>query len=311
MANIRDVPDLSARHLRAVVALARYGSFVAAASYLGLSQPGLSRIIQQAERLLGAALFVRGTRSVAPTPAGRDFIPAAERLLGELSQQAQKLQESAGQLQEQLIIASLMSISHRVLPAALLAFRRRHPKMHIQIRDGLGDRVLEDVRSGLADFGIGSAEGVPDAVAAESVVEEPCCVVLPRGHALGRREAIGLKELAGLPMIAMPPESGLRRVLDLAADRRDVVLDDSIVTNQYASLFDFVGGGLGCSIVPVSALPPDRRRFLVRPLRPAITRRIGVLHLAERPLSPASTAFLDIFRPMLIAAARGRGGGRP
>lgn len=64
-----------------------------------------------------------------------------------------------------------------------------------------------------------------------------------------------------------------------------------------------MSSGLGVSIVPAAALPPaERRSFVVRPPRPAITREIGVLHLAERPLSPASEAFLSIFRPMIFAA---------
>ena len=83
-----DVPNLSTKHLKAIVALARFGSFIAAASYLRVSQPGLSRIVQQTEALLGVKLFARGTRSVSQTEAGREFIPAAERLLGELLQQS-------------------------------------------------------------------------------------------------------------------------------------------------------------------------------------------------------------------------------
>src|SRR5260370_41341466 len=112
---MRDIPDVSAKHLRAVVALARFGSFVAAAAELGISQPGLSRIIAQAESRLGVKLFVRGTRSVSQTEAGREFVPAAERLLGDLRQQTQKVRTLDEQMRGQLIIASLMSISHHVL----------------------------------------------------------------------------------------------------------------------------------------------------------------------------------------------------
>src|SRR5215470_15938224 len=86
-------PDLSTRHLRAIVALARSGKFVAAAAELGISQPSLSRMIQQAERELGAVLFLRATRRVSQTAAGREFVPVAERLLGELVQRSQALRE--------------------------------------------------------------------------------------------------------------------------------------------------------------------------------------------------------------------------
>jgi LysR family carnitine catabolism transcriptional activator len=306
MADLQDVPNLSMKHLRTVVTLARFGSFVAAASYLRMSQPGVSRIVQQAEARLGVKLFARGTRSVSQTEAGREFIPAAERLLGEFLQQSQKARELDGQMRGQLIISSSMSISHRVLPAALVAFRKKHPKMHVQIREGLTSAVAEDVRSGIADFGIGNALGLAEGIVADTLVNEPCYVVMPKRHRLATAPFVGLKDIADEPMISMPSDSGLRRTLDIAANDRGVVFNHSIVTNQFGSLFDFVARGLGVAIVPASALPPaNGASIAVKPLRPAITRRIGILRLSDRTLMPASQAFLEIFQPKFLAAAGG------
>lgn len=300
---VRGIPDLSTKHLQAVVALASFESFVAAASDRGISQPGLSRIIQQAESRLGAKLFVRGTRRVSPTEAGREFIPTAVRLLGELLQQTQKVRTLDGQMRGQLIIASLMSISHHVLPSALVDFRKQHRKMYVHIREGLATGVQEDVRSGLADFGIGVTDALPAGIAAESIADEPCYVVLPRRHPLVRASVVRLKNVADEPMISMPIGSWLRRRIDVAANANGVVLNHSIITNQFGSQFDFVAAGLGIAIVPAAALPPHNEYpIVVRPLRPAITRRIGVLRLAERPLSAASKAFLNIFQPKFRAA---------
>ena len=116
-----------------------------------------------------------------------------------------------------------------------------------------------------------------------------------------------LADLANEPMVSMPPDSGLRRVLDTLAQAQVIVLTHSIITSQFPSLFDFVAKGLGVAIVPLSALPPTfERRLATRTLRPAVTRRVGILHLADRPLSSAAAGFLDIFRPMLLAATRSR-----
>jgi LysR family carnitine catabolism transcriptional activator len=300
---LQDVPNLSVKHLQTVVTLARFGSFIAAASYLRMSQPGVSRIIQQAEARLGVKLFTRGTRSVAQTEAGRAFIPVAERLLGELVQQSQKVRELDGQMRGQLIISSLMSISHRVLPAALVMFRRKHPKMHVQIREGLTSAVHEDVRSGIADFGIGNALGLAAGVVAESIVQEACYVVMPKRHRLGALSFVSLKDFCDEPMISMPSDSGLRRTFDTVANDRGIVFNHSIITNQFSSLFDFVSRGLGIAIVPASAVPPlNGSSVIVKPLRPAMTRRIGIIRLAERSLMPASQEFLKIFQPKFLAA---------
>ncbi|WP_040519027.1 helix-turn-helix domain-containing protein [Gordonia aichiensis] len=61
--------DLELRHLRGVVAVTDAGSFTTAAAQLGISQPALSRTIQQAERILDARLFERSSRSVGPCRA--------------------------------------------------------------------------------------------------------------------------------------------------------------------------------------------------------------------------------------------------
>ena len=239
-------------------------------------------MIQQAEARLGVRLFARGTRSVSQTEAGREFIPAAERLLGELLQQSQKVRELDGHMRGQLIISSLMSISHRVLPAALVIFRKKHPKMHIQIREGL-----------------------------TSAVHEACYVVMPKRHRLGALSFVSFKDIGDEPMISMPSDSGLRRTLDVAASERRVIFNHSIITNQFGSLFDFVSRGLGIAIVPASAVPPSNGSSItVKPLRPAMMRRIGILRLAERSLMPASQAFLEIFQPKFLAATSQRAGRR-
>jgi DNA-binding transcriptional LysR family regulator len=202
-----------------------------------------------------------------------------------------------------------MSIAHYVVPAALVAFRRQHPRIYIQMREGIASDVLEDVRNGTADFGIGSIPERHREIAVTSVVEEPCYVTLPASHRLAHRASVRLRDLAGEPMISMPPDSGLRRLVDAVAHAENATLHHSIITNQFPSLFDFVAKGLGVSIVPASSLSPSLQRFVSsRPLRPALTRRVGILHLADRQLSAASLAFLEIFRPMFLASIRGKRG---
>ena len=255
VANLQDVPNLSMKHLRAVVALARFGSFVAAASNLRISQPGLSRMIQQAEAMLGGEA-VRARHPQRGADGGRPRIrPVAERLLGELLQQSQKVRSGDSEMRGQIIISSLMSISHHVLPSALVAFRKKHPKMYVQIREGLASAVQEDVRSGIADFGIGSVVGLTEGIVIVSAVREACYVVMPKRHRLGRLRSVSLQDIGDEPMISMPANSGLRRTLDMTANERGVVFNHSIITNQFGSLFDYVRTG---SVSP--SFPPRRCR---------------------------------------------------
>lgn len=298
-----NIPDLSVRHLRAIVALARFESFVAAAAYLKVSQSGLTRLVQQAESLVGVQLFHRATRKVLQTDAGEVIVQASQRILSDLAFQVQSARALDGELRGQLSISSLMSISHRIVPHALMKFRREHPNIHVHVREGLGDDVLNDVRRGHVDFGIANVESAPVDLTIAAAAEETCFLVLPKKHPMSTLKSVPLKKLCDEQLISMPSESGLRKAIDLAANSQGITLNHSIIINQFGSLFDFVGNGLGIAIAPAVALPSDGHpAIVVKPLRPRITRRIGILHLKDRPLTSVASAFLELFQPIFLAA---------
>jgi DNA-binding transcriptional LysR family regulator len=104
--NPQGVPDLSARELMAVVAVAEYGSFVAAAAFLETSQPAVTRAIKRAERTLGVMLFARSTRRVEITPAGREFVAVAERLLTDLQLAVRNMRDVSAEQRGQVVIST-------------------------------------------------------------------------------------------------------------------------------------------------------------------------------------------------------------
>ena len=122
-------PNLSAKQLRCVVSLARFGSFVAAAADMEMSQPALTRAIKQVERAVGVQLFTRSTRRVALTAAGQEFVPTAERLLADLEISVQNMRALGARRRGQLVIACLMSVGYGLLPDLIATYRRRHRAM--------------------------------------------------------------------------------------------------------------------------------------------------------------------------------------
>lgn len=306
--------DLSLKHLRAVRDVAEFGSFTAAAANLGMTQPGVSRLVAQVERDLGLPLFLRSTRTVVMTPAGRDFVATVGRLLEELDAHVASARSMGGHRRGRLVISCLLSVTHHMLREALLTFRAENPEVEVQLLEGMGAEVYEDVRSGIADFGIGNAVGLSEDMVAEEVVEEACLGVLPAGHPLAGKPELSLHDFAREPLVSLPLASGLRRLIDGTAAMHGVRLNHMTIVEQFGSLFDVVAAGLGISIVPPSALPatlPDGLR--ARPIvSPAIVRRIGILRLRSRGLTPPAQAFLEIFRPrfgraqQLAAAPVGR-----
>jgi DNA-binding transcriptional LysR family regulator len=178
------VPDLHSRELRAVLAVAEYRSFVAAAAGLKVSQPALTRTIKQLEAKLGVLLFARSTREVAATDAGKEFAALAERLINDLKIGVESVRERASEPRGQIVVASVISLASLISPRLIADFARRFGGVEIHLREGLQSSVRDDVRSGVADFGVGYVDRLPRLFSTERLGEERFHAVLPANHPL-------------------------------------------------------------------------------------------------------------------------------
>ena len=144
--------------LEAVLAVARCGSFRAAASELQMSTTALSQAVARLERQLGVRLFNRTTRSVALTEAGRVFVEQAGpavRMIEQAMQGARAHQQvAAGTLR----INSFASAAREILAPLILAYVREHPRVHIDL---VTEGRLVDIVAGGFDLGIRRADFVP------------------------------------------------------------------------------------------------------------------------------------------------------
>ncbi|MBS0548980.1 MAG: LysR family transcriptional regulator [Proteobacteria bacterium] len=292
------LPDLSARQLEAVLALAEYGSFVAAAAALRISQPALTRALKRLEAELGVRLFERSTRRVQITAAGREFAAVAERMLNDLGITVQSVREVAEERRGLVVISSVMSVAGGHLPGIVAAYRADRPGVEIHVREGVHATVLEDVRSGVADFGIGYVDELPEFVVGTPLSRETFCVVMPARHKLAARRSVSLADLRDEAMIALPTESRTRRTLDVAAATAGVVLRQRVTVGQFATLMALVGAGGGLGIVPTGATRgPMARGLRSVPLgEPRLARRLGLMALREREPTPAAAGFIALLR---------------
>ena len=112
-----------------------------------------------------------------------------------------------------MIISCLLSLTHQVVPHAVLRYRKAHPGVEIHLSEGLGSDVHEDVRSGFADFGIGNAVALSQEIVTEEIVQESCFAVLPSTHRLRSNPSLALRDLENEEFVSLPTSSGLRRQL--------------------------------------------------------------------------------------------------
>ena len=292
------LPDISARQLEAVLALAEYGSFVAAAARLRLSQPTLTRAIKRLETALGVRLFDRSTRRVQITAAGREFAAVAERMLNDLGITVQSVREVAEERRGLVVLSTIMSVAGGALPSIVAAYRADRPGVEIHIREGVHATVLEDVRSGVSDFGIGYVDELPDFVVGTALGRETFCAVMPARHRLAERRKVSLADLASETIVALPTGSRTRRTIDAAAATVGVPLRQMVVVTQLATMLAFVGAGVGVGLVPRGTTRgPLARGLRAVPLsEPRLVHRLGLIALREREPTPAASGLLAFLR---------------
>lgn len=136
--------------LTGIVAFARaasHGSFRAAAQSMSVSPSAVSKTIQRLEQQLGLRLFTRTTRSIVLTPEGRDLHERALHLLRAAEELAQSAAATRSEPSGTLKIAAPMPIGTRLLASALPEFRRRHPRLRVDLR--LNDRFVNLVEEGI------------------------------------------------------------------------------------------------------------------------------------------------------------------
>ena len=291
------LPEVNSRQLAAVLAVAEYRSFIAAAAHLGISQPALTLTIKRLEQSLGLPLFLRSTRHVTTTAAGREFVAMAERVLSDLRLGMRSLRELAEQQRGQVIVTSLIPVN---MSGLIAEYGQRFPGIEIQLREGFQDDVKDDVRSGLADFGIGDIGDLPASHLTESLGVEPLWIVLREDHPLARMRRIEFNALRDVALVSFRVGSGTRRLIDAAA-AAGFTLRPVVTVSLPLTLMNLVAGGVGAAIVPARPWPQAVYSNLVsRPLvRPRLSSEIGIMRLRDRELSPAAAGLLALARERL------------
>lgn len=286
--------DLS--DLKALVAVAKLGSFRAAAAELHLSQPALSRRIEKLEGALGVRLIERTTRSVCLTDVGREFSGRARELLDGLEESLLVIKDVAGRVTGEVAVACVPSAVRYFLPNVLREYHARYPRILVRIIDEGANGVLSHVVRSEADFGINYIGTQEPNIEFEPILKESFVLACRSDHVLARRKKVSWAELNQFDYMTVAKTSGNRLLLDLALSENSVRPRWFCEVGYVSSLVNLVEAGLGIAVVPRLAMPLDPHPVLVSvPLEePTVERTVGLIRRRGRVLSPAAQQLYDL-----------------
>lgn len=292
--------------LQAFVAIADHGGFGRAAEALHITQTGLTRRLQNLEEELGVRLVERTTRSTALSALGRDFLPRARRLVGDLSAAFVEMRETGRSMRGDVTIACVPTVGVQYLPRIIQRYAARYPENHVRILDHASLDVAEAVLSREAEFGI-NIQGThhPDLVGVP-LVEDRFVLVCRDDHPLAGRASIAWRHLAPHPLIYVGQMSGNRHLLDAALGDANVALRFQFEVQRSSTAVGLVAEGVAAAVVPRLAVQKGAYpRLRVVALRePVVSRSLVLLSRRNAELSPAASALYELIASLAVLAPR-------
>src|SRR5690242_20046369 len=195
--------SMEMQQVRYFVALARTLNFTRAAEQCNVSQPALTRAIQQLEHELGGPLFHRERGNTHLSELGRMMLPYLQTV--EESCRAARDQARAVKKLERatLTIGTMCTIGPQLVSNLLVRFRTQHPDVEVQVVDAGGPQMIEMLEKGELEVAIVGVPGdLPESLHQLPVFEERFVIVLPQNHRLVARDEIPAAELDKEPYVS-------------------------------------------------------------------------------------------------------------
>lgn len=172
------------RHLLCFLEIVRSGSIVRAAEQLGITQSGASRTLGELEEIIQARLLERNRAGVALTPLGEIFFRHVSASATALSQGLEKIAMVRQDSRQSVFVGVLPNATERVLPAAVLQFKKRHPGIPVSVVTGTNTALMQSLRVGNLDFVIGRLAAPADmsGIDFRSLYNEYLTVAARPGH---------------------------------------------------------------------------------------------------------------------------------
>ncbi|HLE29144.1 MAG TPA: selenium metabolism-associated LysR family transcriptional regulator [Anaerolineales bacterium] len=280
-------------------AVARHLSFSRAADELHLSQPAVSKHVQQLEAELGVSLFHRPGRRVELTEAGRIVADYVQRLSVLTEEVRRVLGELEGVRRGYLRLGASTTPGLYLLPEILARFRKQYPGVETTLAITNSADVTRRVLSGEFDLGLVGVPSEAPGLQVRPLVDDEIVLIVPAGHALARQRAFASDLLAQATLIVREPGSATRQIVEANLLRLGAAPKDVLEMTGCEGVKRAVAAGLGVAFVSRCAITLEVAQKAVSvseipELR--FARQLSLIARKDARPSAAALAFLALMR---------------
>jgi DNA-binding transcriptional LysR family regulator len=296
-----DQNALDVKALRALVAVADYGSFRSAARALGYTQSAISHQIGTLERALNASLFTRpgGRGAIALTPAGEVASGRARRVLGELESLVVDVAGVQGGPRQTLRIGVFQTATTELLPAALRTLREQRPDVEVILSEiHIAGRTFDRLASGELDLAFMVNPEPDERIRAIPLLDDPWVILTRRDSDLASSPDPSFDQLDGLELVAWTRRWRTQLELEEVWRRRGISPRIVFRTDDNLALQRLVAAGYGHAFLDrlgaSGAVEPSLT--WLEPEETLTPRRIAMCHSRHRDPSASAVTVMNAIR---------------
>ncbi len=270
--------------------------FSRAAERCNVAQPSLSQQIKKLEGEIGSPLFDRLNRKVVLTDAGKNLLPRAHAILGELQNIKVEIQTEIQEGFGTLTVGFIPTIAPFVLPNVIRRFSQEFPNATLEVHEDLTGELIKKIIRADLDVGITSLPIKNNLIHTKELFTEPLLVASSRKYDIVNQAVIQVKELDDFPFIALSEVHCLGEQVQSFCYQQDLDLNIVCHTSQLSTVQNCVALGLGVSLVPqAQAITAPSDKIVYRTLADsAPQRKIAAITHAKRHPSFLVKHFIDI-----------------
>lgn len=259
----------------------------------------MSQLVRDLERELGIRVLDRTTRGVELTEGGQEFHGAALKIVQDLDTAVQNANGLAERRRGRIVVAVPPLLAAVIMPPTIVALQEKHPGLQVAIMDARNDLVVEAVRFGKADCGVGTFSALEDNIERSPLTRDSLMLFCARGSRLAECETALWRDLAEEPLVTLTRDSGIRLLVEVGYESAQITLKPAYEVAQIntALALALVEAGLGIAVLPTYARAVAPASVTARPLaEPSIARDIVMIRPSGRSVSPALSAFEALLR---------------
>ena len=297
---------LKFKHLVLIETLARTRNMHAAALHMNLSQPAVSKMLREIERLLGFDVFERLPRNMPPTALGEHVVRYAQIALNDASKfvdQISSLREGGHGF---LKVGAIFAATAVVLPEAIVQLKARWPLLSIEVVEQTSDHLMEMLDDKKLDLAVAryTDENQQQVYDFQALAPEPFCMVVNSRHPLTELAQTPLQALGDWPWILYPLGTPIRARMEQAFAKAGIATPkNTIDTISMQTFLQVLQSGPMIAMLPASMAQPHLDSGLLKVLNTPLKlapQDYGILTRRGEPLLGAASEFAEL----LLANAR-------